>query len=100
MEEMNNVVANDSTNEATSDSSEKLTAGEKMVLGGLALGVGAAGYVVGTYIIAPICRKLMAIADAAGEERKANKRSKRKKSDSGVEYDEDGDYRETSDDND
>lgn len=89
MEENTNVVVNDSEN-----SEEKLTGGEKAIVLGAAVVCGGLGYVIGTYIIAPVCRKIGA-AISGEKEKKPRKTLKAKRSESGVDYDEDGDFRET-----
>lgn len=74
----------------------KLTTGEKVMVGGAVVGIGIVGYLLGTYIVAPI----VANARYAMAERKAEKAYRqggRKRSGKKVDYDEDGDYREVDD---
>lgn len=97
MADMNEVVVNqDGQVEGSSD--EKLTTGEKLILGGTCIGIGTAGYFLGTYVFAPLIRKARSKA-AETEYERAKRRAKVRKTSPKpkVDYDEDGDYREVDD---
>ena len=99
MADVNEVVVNENGT-VTEDDGEQLTGTEKAILAGTAIGIGAAGYLLGTYVVAPLIRKAKSKTDSEFE--RAKKESKRKKkakrSRSGVDYDEDADFREVHDD--
>ena len=95
------VVANENTAVATQQDQEKLTTGEKVILAGAVGGIGFAGYLIGTFIVAPIVRNArdtMALKREIREEYRRQSRSNGQQRRSRVDYDEDGDYREPDDD--
>lgn len=99
MADVNEVVVNENGTVEGSDSTS-LTTGEKVVLGVTLTGVGALGWVIGTYVIAPLIKKVTSIGSDK-ESKKTDKETKTKKGGKNqVPYDEDGDYREVRDDED
>jgi hypothetical protein len=86
----NEIVVNE---DGTVEDSEKLTKTDKLILGGTCIGIGTAGYLLGTYVIAPFVRKLKRRAELEMAYEKvrqeASRGKKKKKSESGVDYDED-----------
>lgn len=90
--EENNVVVENGTDE---NDNEKLTTGEKVILGVTAAGLMAAGYFTVKHIVIPVGRKIGGFFSSK-KENLDQKRGK-KRSESGVQYDEDGDYTEVDD---
>lgn len=102
MADMNEVVVNQDGTVEGSGNGEELTVAEKVFLGGACVGIGAAGYLLGTYVFAPLIRKAKSkVAETEFERAKREANGKHhRRSKSGVNYDEDGDYREDEDDED
>lgn len=71
----------------------KLTTSEKWIVGGAVCGIGLAGYLLGTYIVAPIVNNIRYTMAERKADEDARKRGK-KRSKSGVEFDEDADFKE------
>lgn len=90
MAENNEVIVNEN---GQVEDDGKLTTGEKVFLGGSVVGIGALGYLLGTYVIAPAIKKVKKHTETAYEQavRESKKRKNRK---ARVPYDEDGDYRD------
>ena len=91
-ENRNEIIVNEDG--SVEDGGEKLTATEKLILGGTCIGIGAAGYLLGTYVIAPIVKKLKAKAAWKTWEKANKKRSKVANESETVQ---DGDWREVDD---
>ena len=97
MADMNEVVVNQDGTVETADDG-KLTTAEKAILVGTGLGVGTAGYLLGTYVFAPLFRKAKSRkAETEFERARREAKGKKKRSKRGVEYDEDADYRDVDD---
>lgn len=86
--EENNVVVENGTVE---NDNEKLTTGEKVILGVTAGVLMAAGYFTVKHIVIPVGRK---IGGFFGSKKENLDQKRGKKSKSGVPYDEDGDFTE------
>lgn len=94
--EKDNVVAAEE-NGTVEDSNEKLTFGEKIILGLLAGGIAFAGYLSGEYVFKPLGRKLFHSGEEGADQKKKAWKKGKKRSKTGVEYDEDADYTEVGD---
>jgi UPF0716 family protein affecting phage T7 exclusion len=91
MEENKVVVPETESTETKNDN--KLTGGEKAILGGFCFAVGCIGWAVGNYLIVPAVNKIVTAVEEKKAEKPKTKKGK-KKSKSGVDYDEDGDFKE------
>ena len=98
MAENNNEIVVNENGQVEDDG--KLTTGEKLFLGGSVVGIGALGYVLGTYVFAPAIKKVKKHAEKTAYEQAQAESRRRKKSESRVPYDEDGEFRDAKDDDD
>jgi hypothetical protein len=96
MAENNNEIVVNENGQAEDDG--KYTTGEKLFLGGSIVGIGFLGYLLGNYVVAPAIKKVKKHAEQTAYEQAKAKSRRRKKSESGVPYDEDGEFGDAEDD--
>jgi hypothetical protein len=92
--EENNAVVTENENTKTEDK-ERLTGKEKGILVGACIVIGGIGWFVGNHVAIPLVNTVVSWFGSKKESTKSG--TGRKKSKSGVNYDEDGDYQEVND---
>lgn len=98
MADINEVTVNEDGT-VVEGSGEHLTFAEKAFLGATAIGIGTAGYFIGTRLVAPMIRKVRSGGETEYDRAKRDaKRKSRRRSRSGVDYDEDAEFRDAEED--
>lgn len=92
--EENNAVVTENEN-AKKEDKENLTGKEKGILIGTCIIIGGIGWFVGNHVAVPLVNKVVSWIGGKKESTKSG--TGRQKSNSGVQYDEDGDYKEVDD---